>query len=1071
MIRLSLFVTFCFSVSIALNAQDTKLDGSLLSGFKFRSVGPALTSGRVIDLAINPNNHHQWYIAAASGGVWKTDNAGNTFTPIFDGQGSYSIGCVEIDPGNEHVIWVGSGENNNQRSVAYGDGIYKSLDGGKSWKNMGLKNSEHIGMIAIDPRNSNTVYAAAYGPLWKEGGERGLYKTTDGGKTWKLILDVSSYTGVSEVHLDPRNPEVIYATAHQRMRHVFTYIGGGPESAIYKSTDGGKTFDKLGGGLPSGVDIGRIGMDVSPVNPDILYAIVEAQYDKGGIYRSTNRGASWKKMNKFSTSGNYYQEVICDPKDEDKIYIMDTYGRYSNDGGKTINRMKITNKHVDDHCIWIDPDNTDHWVMGCDGGLYETWDHSAHWDFKANLPITQFYKVAVDNDEPFYNIYGGTQDNFSLGGPARTNSGNGILNEDWYVTNGGDGFESQIDPTNPNIVYAQAQYGWLVRYDRVSGESIFIQPQPGKDEDAYRWNWDAPLLISPHNPKRLYFAANKLFRSNDRGDSWEAVSEDLTRQIDRNKLKVMGKVWSVDAVMKNRSTTIYGNIVALDESPVKEDLLYVGTDDGLIHISEDGGQNWRKVSSIKGVPETTYVNMLVASPTDENVVYAVFNNHKRGDFKPYIFRSADKGKSWTNITGDLPTRGSTYALAQDHQDHNLLFAGTEFGVFVSNNGGQHWHQLKSGLPTIAVRDIAIQQRNNDLVLGTFGRGFYVLDDYSALRGLTESTLQMEAHIFPVKDALMYVQSNDLGRGRKGFQGDGLYSADNPPVGAWITYYYKEGISTLKDERKKKEKTTEDDYYPGFDELELEDREESPYLIFTIKDSKGETVRKITKPATKGINRVVWDFKYSSLTARFSDNDRSGRWALPGTYTVTISKSVNGEITNLGITESFNCIPLNNNTLAATDKEALQEFSNKVAELRRVVNGVGLYHKEMKEHLDKIKIAAKYSTLNAERLKEIKELEERLYKIEEALYGDKTRSSREFETTPGISSRINTVVWNVYNSTSAPTQTYLDNYQIAYDLTKPVIAELEAITVSIESLKDSLDQIKAPYTPGRLPKLD
>ena len=451
-------LAFSILFSTLLSAQESELNSGLISGLKFRNVGPALTSGRIIDIAVNPNNTSEWYVAAASGGVWKTTNSGNTFSPIFDGQSSYSIGCITIDPNNENVIWVGSGENNNQRSVAYGDGVYKSEDGGKSWKNMGLKTSEHIGMITVDPTNSDIVYVAAYGPLWKEGGERGLYKTTDGGKNWERILGISIYTGVSEVHLDPRDSKIIYATAHQRMRHVFTYIGGGPESAIYKSTDGGKTFDKLKSGLPTGVDVGRIGIDISPVNPDIVYAIIEAQYDKGGIFRSTNRGASWNKMNGFSTSGNYYQEIICDPINENKIYIMDTYGRFSDDGGKTIERMTITNKHVDDHCIWIDPSNTNHWVMGCDGGVYETWDHSAHWDFKANLPITQFYKVAVDEAEPFYNIYGGTQDNFSLGGPSRTLSENGILNEDWYVTNGGDGFESQIDPTNPNIVYAQAQY-------------------------------------------------------------------------------------------------------------------------------------------------------------------------------------------------------------------------------------------------------------------------------------------------------------------------------------------------------------------------------------------------------------------------------------------------------------------------------------------------------------------------------------------------------------------------------------------------------------------------------------
>lgn len=1054
----------------SLFAQEVKLESSTVSGLKFRSVGPALTSGRVVDIAVNANDHSEWYVAAASGGVWKTNNGGNTFKPLFDAQGSYSIGCVTIDPNNEHVIWVGTGENNNQRSVAYGDGVYKSEDGGKSWKNMGLKTSEHIGMVTVDPRNSDVVYVAAYGPLWKEGGERGLYKTIDGGKTWKQVLSVSSYTGVSEVHLDPRNPDVIYATAHQRMRHVFTYIGGGPESALYKSKDGGKTFEKLKGGLPSGVDVGRIGMDISPVNPDVIYAIIEAQYGKEGLYKSEDRGASWNKVNKYVTSGNYYQEVVCDPVDVDKLYFLDTYARFSDDGGKTITKMTIKNKHVDDHCIWIDPANTNHWIMGCDGGIYETWDHSAHWDYKANLPITQFYKVAVDNDAPFYNIYGGTQDNFSLGGPARTLSENGILNEDWYVTNGGDGFESQIDPTNPDIVYAQAQYGWLVRYDRKSGETVFIQPQPGKDEAAYRWNWDAPLLISPHNPKRLYFAANKLFRSDDRGSKWTAISGDLTRQIDRNKLKVMGKVWSVDAIMKNKSTTIYGNIVALDESPKKEGLIYVGTDDGLIQVTQDGGANWTTVKSVSGVPETTYVNMLVASPTNENVVYAVFNDHKRGNFKPYVYKSVNKGKSWTSITGDLPERGSVYSILQDHKDPNLLFAGTEFGVFFSRNGGTNWIQLKSGVPTIAVRDLAIQQRDNDLVLGTFGRGFYVLDDYTALRSLSDETLKKDAEIFPIKDALMYVERNDLGRGKKGFQGDGLYRADNPPVGAWITYYFKEGIKTAKDIRKEKEKKADDDFYPTLDALEEEDLEEKPYLIFTIKDSEGNLVRTLTQPVKKGVNRVNWDFKYGSKTPVNLKKQESGKWALPGTYTVSMAKSVNGVVTELGVEQTFNCVPLNNNTLSATDKDAVNAFAEKVAELRRVVNGASSYRRGLDKRLEYVKAAVKYSPLHTELDEEIQSLENQLHAIKETFGGDGTRTSRDFEALPGLSSRINFIAWGVYGSTSEPTQTNKESYQLVYDEIQPVLDQLEAITKSIENMEAQLDNANVPFTPGRLPKL-
>ncbi|MBT6514580.1 MAG: glycosyl hydrolase, partial [Crocinitomicaceae bacterium] len=496
-----------------------KLNSATFSGMKFRNIGPAFTSGRVADIAVNSKNPFEYYIAVASGGVWKTNNSGNTYVPIFDNENSYSIGCIALSPSNENIIWIGTGENNNQRSVAYGDGVYKSEDGGKTFKNMGLKKSEHIGKIIIHPKNDKIVYVAAYGPLWSAGGERGVYKTIDGGNTWTKVLSISENTGISDLIMDPRNPEIVYAAAHQRRRHVWTYIDGGLESAIHKSDDGGTTWKKLSNGLPSG-QIGRIGLAISPVDPDYVYAIIKASGTTGGFYRSKDRGASWAKMSNYQTSGNYYQEIVCDPHDKHKIFSMNTWLHHSEDGGKTFKKTGEKHKHVDNHCMWIDPSNTDHWIVGCDGGLYETWDHAKNWHFKPNLPITQFYRVAVDNALPFYNIYGGTQDNNSMGGPSRTLNNAGIINSDWYITNGGDGFESQIDPTNPNIVYAQAQYGWLVRYDKKSGEKIGIQPMPKKGEAPYRWNWDAPLLISPHNHKRLYFCANKVFRSDDRGNTW-----------------------------------------------------------------------------------------------------------------------------------------------------------------------------------------------------------------------------------------------------------------------------------------------------------------------------------------------------------------------------------------------------------------------------------------------------------------------------------------------------------------------------------------------------------------------
>ena len=1079
-ILLATLVFFGATVS-SQNKNDKKVKTPLeklsLNGLKFRSVGPALTAGRIADIAVNPNNSKNYYVAVASGGVWKTNNNGNTYNPIFDSEGSYSIGCVAIDPNNEHVIWVGTGENNNQRSVAYGDGVYKSLDGGKTWNNMGLKSSEHIGMIVVDPNNSNKVYVAAYGPLWKKGGERGLYLTENGGKDWRLILKTDENTGVNEIHIDPRNSNVMYATAHQRRRHVFTYVGGGPGSKIYKSTDSGENWRELKSGLPSAIK-GRIGMDISPANPDFLYALVEAEKDQKGLYVSKDRGESWKKANKYVTSGNYYQEVFCDPLDENKVFFMDTWLHHTADGGKTVVKTGEKSKHVDNHCIWIDPSDTDHWIVGCDGGIYETWDHAQNWHFKPNLPITQFYKVAVDNDFPFYNIYGGTQDNNSLGGPSRTINNHGILNSDWYITNGGDGFESAIDPKNPNIVYAQSQYGWLVRYDRLSGEKVGIKPMASNEMEALRWNWDAPLLISPHNNKRLYFAANRLFRSDNRGDEWKCISPDLSRGIDRNQLKVMGRIQSADAIMKNKSTTMYGNIVALDESPLQENLLYVGTDDGLIHVSSDAGANWLAVDNIKGVPENTYVNSLVASKHDPNKVFAVFNNHKRGDFKPYVYVSNDKGKSWKSIVYNLPVNQSVYDIAEDHISKDLLFVGTELGVFFTSNGGLEWKQLKAGLPTVAVRDLEIQERENDLVLATFGRSFYVLDDYSPLRDI-KPDLDIKAKIFPIKDALMYVDARPLGLRGKGSQGESLYNAENPPLGTVITYYLNDTLRTKKQIRRIAEKTkiknNQDVEYPSLENLREEDREEKPYLLFTIYDRNENEIRKMIEKPKLGVNRVVWDFRLtpqSNITLKSSEPGRygeakSGPLALPGKYFVSMHKVENGVASLLVDKTSFNCNWLDQLSTPTNDRNELLAFQQKVDRLRKAVGASGEVISQDKKRIDFIKSAFKtYPGLDISYLNKLNKIEKQRDDIHIKLYGDPSLSNRDIEQKDAISSRVGIIIWNMWRNRSNPTTTNKMLYESASDMFEEVVKELQKLDENIKVIESYLEENEVPFTPGR-----
>jgi photosystem II stability/assembly factor-like uncharacterized protein len=1063
---------------------DSLFRSGTFSGLKFRSIGPALMSGRIVDIAVHPADKFTWYVAAASGGVWRTSNAGVTWDPVFDDQGSYSIGCVAIDPRHPLVVWVGTGENNSQRSVGYGDGVYKSVDGGKHWTNVGLEDSEHIGQFAIDPRNTDVVYVAAQGPLWREGGDRGLYKTADGGKTWTRILVIDDKTGVSEVRLDPRDPDVIYAVAYQRHRRVWTLIDGGPGSGIHKSSDGGKTWTKLKNGLPTG-EMGRIGLAISPADPNVVYAIVEAQEKKSGVYRSTDAGANWSKMGDYlSTSPQYYQELVADPKVVDRVYSMDTFMQVTYDGGKTWRRAGEKSKHVDNHALWIDPDDTDHLLAGCDGGLYESFDRAATWRFFENLPLTQFYKVALDNSLPFYFVYGGTQDNNTQGGPSRTTNLHGIRNDDWFVTVGGDGFTPAVDPTDPNIVYSEAQHGELVRYDRRNGEQVGIQPQPEPGEAPPRWNWDSPLVISPHSHTRLYFAAQRLYRSDDRGDSWKPVSPDLTRQLDRNRLQVAGRVWSVDAVSKNASTSFYGNIVALSESPRQEGLLYVGTDDGLVQVSEDGGGHWRKQDRFPGVPDLSYVSRLVASSHDAGVVYATFDNHKNGgDFKPYVLRSKDRGRTWTAIAGNLPERGTVYCLAEDPGDPNLLFAGTEFGVFFTANGGAKWTQLKGGLPVEQVRDLAIQARENDLVLATFGRGFYVLDDYTPLRKLSRATLATAASLAPVETALLYVPDSPLGGRDKASRGESYFTAPNPAFGATFTYYLRDEIRSLKKARQDKEsaaaKRGGDVFYPPWDSLRAEDREEEPAILLIVTDEDGRIVRRITGPADAGFHRVAWNLRWpaSNPTRIASGEERApwerapeGPYVSPGRYQVTLAKRVNGVVAPLGGPQSFEVTPLKNATLPAADRGAVLAFQRRTARLQRAVLGAIEAGREAQNRVSLLKKAIDETPgAPASLADRVRGLEGRLKDAMEALTGDPVKSARNEATPPAIRDRVQRLVENSWDATSNTPGTDTRVYEVASSEFAVSLATLrKLIETDLAGIERDAEAAGAPWTPGRLP---
>ncbi len=1064
---------FLFSAISSLAEENkSKLNSSTLSGLKFRNIGPAQTSGRVIDFAVKPDDFNTFYVAIASGGVWKTTNKGTTFTPIFDNENSYSIATVRIDPNNYNVVWVGTGENNSQRAVSYGDGVYKSLDGGKTWKNMGLKKSEHIGDMLIDPRNSDVVYVASQGPLWNAGGERGLYKTTDGGESWNNILDINEHTGISDIDFDPRNPDVIYAVAYQRRRHVFTLINGGPESALYKSTDAGKTWNKLANGFPGG-ELGRIGIAVSPANPDIIYAIVEADGNKGGLYKSTDRGASWNKMNNHKTSSaQYYQELVADPKDPDLVYLPETYTRYSDDGGKTFKTLPVANRHVDDHALWINPSNTKHLLIGGDGGVYESYDRGNTWRFFENLPTVQFYRVAVDYDKPFYNVYAGTQDNNTLFGPSRTTWDAGIMNQDWSFPLGGDGFEPACDPKDPNTAYVQYQYGGLMRYNRSNGEITSIKPMPEEGEEL-RWNWNAPIIISPHNHKTLYFAANKLFKSTDRGTTWKKVSEDLTAEIDRNQLEVMGKVWHPEAVAKNASTSLYGNIVSLDESPIKAGLLYVGTDDGLLQVSDNDGNSWIKYSTFPGVPANTYVSDVVADLFNENTVYISFDNRKRGDFKPYVLKSTDKGKTWTNIAANLPEDQTVHALIQDHVDQNLLFAGTEKGIFFTADGGKEWIQLKAGIPTISVRDIDIQRRENDLVLATFGRGIYILDDYTPLRKTDVIKNNKPAEILPVRDALLYVENTTKG---KNWHGDTFYKADNPPFGAEITYYINEAPKSKKSLRKEAEGKLKDGQkldYPSFDQLRAEDLEESAYLLFTITDEQGNHIRNIKTSYSAGLHRVVWDLKYadaSPVTSKSNPNNIEGVHVLvlPGKYFVSMKEVVDGKVSELTPKVAINVKMLEDYATPLPEYKENIAFKRSVQDLQKAVYGFNNMLLETDKKVKAMKNAIiKTAGVNVKLLEEIRSIEYKLEDIDLVLSGNNSIKKRSGNQTSSVKERLDEIMWSVWYSTAIPTTTSKDSYKVAEKQLKTIKSQLEQLESNeISKVAKALEAAGTPWYEGK-----
>ncbi|MEM0983334.1 MAG: glycosyl hydrolase [Planctomycetota bacterium] len=1055
------------------SGDEPQISRSAIAPFRARLLGPGLMSGRISDFAVNPDNPAEYYAGVASGGVWKTSNNGLTWQSVFDGQPVYSIGVIEMDPNDTNTLWVGTGENNSQRSVAWGNGVYKSNDGGRSWKHMGLDDSEHIGMIVIHPDDSDTVYVASQGPLWNAGGDRGLYKTTDGGESWERILHISEHTGINEVWMDPEDPDTLYASAYQRRRRVWTLINGGPESGVWKSTDGGDTWREINRGLPSS-DMGRIGLAVS-ADPDILYAIIEAAGGQSGFFRSTNKGETWSRMsNQRTSSPQYYNELQPDPVDPDKVYLMDTFLQVSDDGGRTWGSAQGRGRHVDNHCLWINPDNTDHLLVGCDGGVYDSWDGGTTWIYRPNLPIMQFYKVAIDNSEPFYYVYGGTQDNNTIGGPSRTHYSQGISNEDWFVTTGGDGFEPAIDWENPDIVYSQSQYGGLVRHDRSSGEVTSIKPAERPGDAPYVFNWDSPLIVSPHMSSRVYFGGDRMFRSDDYGNNWKVISGDLTRGIDRNTLEVMGRIQMPGAVAKHDSTSVYGNTTAFDESPISEDLLYVGTDDGLIWVTDNAGgegetnDDWTRIDSFKGVPEMTYVAAVHASPINEDQVFAVFNNHKNGDFSPYLMRSDDRGETWVSIVGDLPEDGPVWAIRQDHVNEDLLFCGTEFAGFVSFNGGDNWLKI-GGIPPIAVRDIEIQRDWDDVVFATFGRGFYVLDDYGPMREMTPKRLKEDAAIFSIRPTPLYIPANK-GRGN---QGGLFWTADNPSYGAMITYSLGNSYRTMREDRLRAERRP-GAKYPTLEQLQEEDAEQAPLVHLTIRDADFNVLNRLPVGRTEGVRRVTWDLNTMPMSPVTSGRARSfgGARVGPGTYSVTLDIEEDGEISQLAGPVEFEVYSLGLATLEAEDHAEVMAFKMRAGELAGKIQAAGQIVSDVNNRIGAVRAALIRTPGTPDpMLKRIESIRQRMGDLNVEFSGDRVASGQDLPTGPSISGRTRSFGFALNRTTGEPTGTQRDQYEYASEEFADWLPRFRQLVEDLMDLEAELDGVGAPWTPGRFPEWD
>jgi photosystem II stability/assembly factor-like uncharacterized protein len=1022
----SLFFITLLMTSGVTWAQDYV---EIIKPMKMRSIGPAIMGGRVVDFAVVESNTAVIYAAVGPSGVFKSMNNGVTWDPVFDQENTVAVGAVAVSQSHPDIVWVGTGEGTSRNSVGVGDGVYKSEDAGKTWKNMGLEKTQHIAQILIHPTDPDIVYIGALGHLWGANEERGVFKTTDGGKTWEKVLFVNPTTGISDMAMDPSNPRILYAGAWDHLRKPYHFRSGGPGSALYKTTDGGETWKKIHQGLPVG-PYGRWGIDICRTRPQVVYVLVESK--NSGLFRSDDKGETWKRMSDWRTYDRvnfrpfYYSKVTADPNNDLVVYVYSGRSFVSRDGGKTFEQIS-GETHPDHHMIWVNPHNSLHVIDGNDGGIDISYDGAKTWYSVKTNAWSEIYQVGYDFRDPYY-VYVGLQDNGSWGAPINSLDPMGIMNFHWYAIGGGDGFYTQVDPEDYTTLYRNAHMGGITRFDVMTGDSQDIKPIAPLDEPPYRFNWNAPILLSPHNNKVVYFGGNFLFKTTDRGRSWVKVSPDLSSN-DPEKQKDSGGI-----TPDNTGAEIHCTIYTIAESPLKEGLIWIGTDDGLVQVTLDGGQTWNDVTgNIKGLPPDSWVTRVEASHFAEGTAYASFDRHRMDDNRPYVFKTEDYGKTWKSLHSRLPKAGYIHVVREDPVNPDLLYAGSEFGLFLSLDGGSSWMAYKNDFPTIAVRDIQVHPRENDLLVGTHGRGLWVLDDVSPIQNLTPEVMGSDFTLFKPRDAVLYSY-----KGNSMYSGPYAFRAPNPPTGAMITYY-------LKDKPDAKDK-----------------------ISLSVKDESGQTISTLRATKSAGLNRVNWSLRMASQATEETGSSRfrrfsGGPYALPGEYQVELD--VNGVIQ----TEKLVVKPFDKHDFTLEDRKINHRYSREIGALAQRGNALIRSMGELAEELKSVASRIREAGIKDERLStKMKDIRAKVDKIQKAY-------SRSVEGRTGykrpvivalrggtLPEQISRLQYSVMGYQGAPTQTMIDRFENIKSVMQPLLDLADELkTKDIPGLNALLNELKFP----------